>query len=120
MRTNLEKGKRRKKESGRGCHASSNLLKFEFSPQISSKNVDFHENLLKSPQILKMENSILEISLLNNTNNLSVRAVKRNCILGHYGSISFYFLIVYLLKYFIIWSLLNYRIITRMRSIDVS
>ena len=35
----------------RGCHVFSNLLKFEISPKISSKNVDFHENLLKSPQL---------------------------------------------------------------------
>ena len=35
----------------RGWHVFSNLLKFEISPKISSKNVDFHENLLKSPQL---------------------------------------------------------------------
>ena len=97
---------------------SSNLKFLLKSPLISSKNVDFHENLLKSPKISKIENSILAISLVNNTNNLSLRAVKH--ILDHYGSISLYFLIVYLLKYFIIWSLLKYGIITRMRSIHVS
>ena len=88
-----------------GCHASSNLLKFEISPQISSKNIDFPESLLKSPlissknidfpeslikspQIQRIENSILAISLLNNTNNL--RAVKHSCILGHHGNTSLY------------------------------
>ena len=87
-------------------------LKFLKSPLISSKNVDFQENLLKSPQIQKIENSILAISLLNNTNNLVVRAVKHNCLLGHHGIISLYCLIVYLLKYFIVWSLFKYGIIT--------
>ena len=135
-----------------GCHASSNLLKFEISPQISSnllkkyrfsrkppqissnllkkyrfsrkppqissKNVDFPESLLKSPQIQRIENSILAISLLNNTNNL--RAVKHSCILGHHGNTSLYWLYVYMLKYFIIWSLFKCGIITRMRSIRVS
>ena len=67
---------------------SSNLNSFLKSPLISSKNVDFPENLLKSAQIQKIENSILAISLLNNTNNLSLRAVKHNCILGHHGNIS--------------------------------
>ena len=91
---------------------SSNLKFFLKSPLISSKNADFQENLLKSPQIQKIENSILAISLLNNTNNLVVRAVKHNCILDHHGSMSLYCLIVYLLKYFIIWSLFKYGIIT--------
>ena len=84
---------------------SSNLKFLLKSPLISSKNVDFQENLLKSPQIQKIENSILAISLLNNTNNLSVRAVNHNCIVGRHGNISLYCLIVYLLKYSIIWSL---------------
>ena len=65
----------------------SSNLKFLKSPLISSKNVDFQENLIKSPQIQKIENPILAISLLNNSNNLSVRTVKHNCVLGHYGSI---------------------------------
>ena len=86
---------------------SSNLKFLLKSPLISSKNVDFQENLLKSPQIQKIENSILAI-----TNNLIVRAVKHNCILGHHGGISLYCLIVYLLKYFIICSLFKYGIIT--------
>ena len=90
----------------------SSNLKFLKSPLISSKNVDFQENLIKSPQIQKIENPILAISLLNNTNNLSVRTVKHNCVLGRYGSISLYCVIVYLLKYFIIWSLFKYSIIT--------
>ena len=79
-------------------------LKFLFKSIISSKNVDFHENLLKSLQIQKIENSILAISLLNNANNLSVKTVKHNCI-GHHGSISLYCLFVQLLKCFILWSL---------------
>ena len=52
-------------------------------------------NLLK---FRKIENFILAISLLNNTNNLSERAVKHNSILGHHGSISLYCLVVYLLS----------------------
>ena len=70
------------------------------SPLISSINVDFQENLLKPLQIQKK--IVLAISLLNNTNNLSLRAVKNNGILSHRGSISLYCLIVYLLKYGII------------------
>ena len=84
---------------------SSNLKFLLKSPLISSKNVDFQENLLNSAHIQKIENPILAISLLNNTNNLSVRAVNHNCIVGRHGNISLYCLIVYLLKYSIIWSL---------------
>ena len=76
---------------------SSNFLKFEISPQISSnllKNVDFQEKLLKSPLIQKTENCIFAISLLNKTNNLSVKSVKHNCILGHRRSISLHCLVV--------------------------
>ena len=57
---------------------SSNLKFLLKSCLISPQNVNFHENLLKSPQIEKIENSILAISLLSNTTNLSVRAVKHN------------------------------------------
>ena len=90
------------------------MFNIEKKSLISSKNADFQEtsNLLKSPQIQNIENSILAILLLNNTNNVSVRAVKQNCILGHHGSISLYYLIVYLLNYFIIWYLFKYGIIT--------
>ena len=52
---------------------SSNLKFLLKSSLISSKNVDFQENL-KSPQIQNIENPILANSLLNNTNNVSVRA----------------------------------------------
>ena len=72
---------------------SSNLNFLLRSLLIFSKNLDFEENL-KFPQIQKIENSILAISLLNNTNNLNVKAVKHNCILGQHGSISLYCLIV--------------------------
>ena len=84
---------------------SSNLKFLLKSPLMSAKNVDFQENLLNSAQIQKIENPILAISLLNNTNNLSVRAVNHNCTLGHHGNISLHCLIVYLLKYSIMWSL---------------
>ena len=72
---------------------SSNLNFLLKSLLIFSKNLDFEENL-KFPQIQKIENSILAISLLNNTNNLNVKAVKHNRILGQHGSISLYCLIV--------------------------
>ena len=48
-----------------GCHASLNIFK---SSQIQT------------------ENSNMAISLLNNINNLSIRAVKSNCILGNHES----------------------------------
>ena len=72
------------------------------SPLISSKNVDFQENPLKSPQIQKIQNSILAILLLNNTNNLGVRAVKHNYIRPSWE----YFIVLFnclFVKYFIIW-----------------
>ena len=47
---------------------SSNLKFLLKSPLIWSKNVDFQENLLKSPQIQKMENPISAISLFGNKN----------------------------------------------------
>ena len=52
---------------------SSNLKFLLKSSLISSKNVDFQENLT-SPQIQNIENPVLANSLLNNTNNVSVRA----------------------------------------------
>ena len=50
----------------RSPQISSNLKYLLKSPLISSKNVNLQENLLKSAQIQKIENSILAISLLNN------------------------------------------------------
>ena len=72
-------------------------------PQISPNLPKISSNLLKKcrfsrnpPQISsnsKIQNSILAISLLNNTNKLSVKEVKHNFILGHHGSISLYCLV---------------------------
>ena len=73
---------------------SPNLLKFEISPQVSSNLLKKCRFSRKSPQIQKTENYILAISLLNNSNNFSVRAVKHNCVLDHHESISLYCLIV--------------------------
>ena len=52
-------------------YGSSNLL----------KKIHFQENLLKSPQIKK--NRKFHLGNLTVTNNLRVKAVKHNCVLGY-------------------------------------